>query len=117
MQVTKEGDTLVIRLPDGNPKSNLPLIFEPEDENLPMVVENVVVGEDETFFKLTEGLEKVTDNTPVPIENDVLVVLLQTPEDTVALLNEIVIETTKTQTVTITLDNGETFTVSKYQLD
>lgn len=117
MQVTKEGDTLVIRLPAGNPKDYLPLMFEPEDENVPMFVEYVAPGEDETFFKLTEGLEEVTDNIPVPIDNNVLEVLLQKPDDTDALLNEIVIQTSNTQNVTITLDNGETFTVSKYLFD
>ena len=114
MQVTKEGDTLVISLPTENPKAYLPLIFEPEDDNLPMVVENVVAGEDETFFQLTEGLEKVTDNTPVPIEDGVLEVLLQKPDEVEALLNEVVIDTSETQSVTIILDNGETFSVSKY---
>ena len=80
-----------------------------------MVVSDIEAGDGENFMKITEGLEDITDSTPVSVDDGVFDVSTLIPEDKEAILNEITMEVENVENVTVTLDNGNEFTVSIFK--
>lgn len=80
-----------------------------------MVVSDIEAGDGENFMKITEGLEDITGSTPVSVDDGVFDVSTLIPEDKEAILNEITMEVENVENVTVTLDNGNEFTVSIFK--
>lgn len=85
------------------------LSFTPENPELPMVVKDIEPGGQENIFELPSTLQDITGTKPVSVLES-FVVALKPAENTVALVTEITLRTKSL--VTVTLDNGQSKTVS-----